>query len=44
MTGEGELTFKGTDAYEGQFTMHAEQFDMQMHLAGKKIGTCENPE
>jgi hypothetical protein len=44
MTGEGELTFNGTDTYEGQFTMHAQQFNMQMHLTGKKIGTCDNPE
>ena len=44
MSGEGELTFNGTDAYEGKFTMHAEQFDMQMHLSGKKIGTCDNPQ
>jgi len=44
MTGEGELTFNGTDTYEGQFTMHAPQFDMQMRLTGKKIGSCDNPE
>jgi len=44
MTGEGELTFNGTDSYEGQFTMHADQFNMQMHLSGKKIGACDSPE
>jgi hypothetical protein len=27
----------------GMFTMHAPQFDMQINLTGKKIGTCDNP-
>ena len=44
MTGEGELAFNGTDAYEGHFTMHMQQFDMNMALTGKKIGACDNPE
>jgi hypothetical protein len=43
MTGEGEINFTGTDAYTGMFTMHAPQFDMQINLTGKKIGTCDNP-
>ena len=43
MTGDGEINFTGTDAYTGVFTMHAPQFDMQINLTGKKIGTCENP-
>ena len=44
MTGDGEINFTGTDAYTGMFTMHAPQFDMQINLTGKKIGTCDNPE
>jgi hypothetical protein len=44
MTGEGEIAFNGTDAYEGHFTMHMAQFDMNMALSGKKIGACDNPE
>jgi hypothetical protein len=44
MTGEGEINFTGTDAYTGAFTMHAPQFDMQINLTGKKIGTCDKPE
>lgn len=44
MTGEGEINFIGTDAYEGQFTMQGAQFNMLMKLTGRKIGTCENPE
>jgi hypothetical protein len=43
MTGEGEINFSGTDAYTGMFTMHAPQFDMQINLTGKKIGSCDNP-
>ncbi len=44
MSGEGELNFNGTDAYQGQFTMHSQQFNMQIALSGKKIGSCDNPE
>lgn len=44
MTGEGELTFNGTDAYVGVFNMHSDQFDMKIDLTGKKIGTCDDPE
>ena len=44
MTGEGEINFNGTDSYTGVFTMHSEQFNMQMNMTGKKIGTCDNPE
>jgi hypothetical protein len=44
MNGDGEINFNGTDSYEGHFTMHSAQFDMQMALSGKKLGACENPE
>ena len=44
MTGEGEINFTGTDAYEGQFTMHSDQFNMQIVLSGQKLGSCDNPE
>ena len=45
MTGEGEINFSGTDDVNtGVFTMHAPQFDMQINLTGKKIGTCDKPE
>lgn len=43
MTGEGEIAFSSSDAYEGHFTMHMPKFDMHMALTGKKIGSCENP-
>jgi hypothetical protein len=44
MTGEGEITFKGSDAYDGGFTMHTGKFDMHMALSGKKLGACDNPQ
>ena len=44
MTGEGELTFSGTDSYTGVITMQASGMNMQVNLTGKKIGTCDNPQ
>jgi hypothetical protein len=44
MTGNGEITFNGSDAYSGFVKLDAEQMSMQINLAGKKIGTCDNPE
>jgi hypothetical protein len=44
MTGEGEITFNGTDAYSGFVRMNAEQMNMQINMTGKKIGACDNPE
>jgi hypothetical protein len=44
MTGEGQIIFKGSDAYEGEFTMKSEQFEMHMALSGKKVGACDNPQ
>lgn len=44
MTGEGEITRMGTDAYKGQLTaqgnMHGQAFDMKIGYAGRKIGSC----
>jgi len=44
MTGEGEIRFTGADAYEGEVRMTGEEMNMTMKLAGKKIGTCNNPQ
>ena len=44
MTGNGEITFNGTDSYSGFVNMQAEQMNMTINLTGKKIGTCDNPE
>jgi uncharacterized protein DUF3617 len=43
MTGTGEITFEGTDAYSGQISATAEGMAMTINLSGKKIGTCDNP-
>ena len=44
MTGDGEVTFNGTDAYTGFVNMNAEQMAMRINMTGRKIGTCDNPE
>jgi hypothetical protein len=43
MTGTGEITFQGSDAYTGKITATAEGMAMTINLSGKKIGTCNNP-
>jgi hypothetical protein len=43
MTGTGEITFDGTDAYEGQIAATADGMAMTIKLSGTKIGTCDNP-
>ena len=43
MTGNGEITFEGTDKYTGFINATAEGMTMTINLSGKKIGTCNNP-
>ncbi len=43
MTGTGEMTFEGTDAYTGQINATAEDMPITIKLTGKKIGTCDKP-
>lgn len=43
MTGTGEITFEGEDAYTGAITATADGMNMTINLSGKKIGTCDNP-
>lgn len=44
MTGEGEITRLGKDAYKGEMrargNMQGEAFDMTVRYAGRKIGSC----
>ncbi|HEX4869728.1 MAG TPA: DUF3617 family protein [Moraxellaceae bacterium] len=44
MTGEGEITRLGKDAYKGEMrakgNMQGEAIDMKISYAGRKIGTC----
>jgi Protein of unknown function (DUF3617) len=41
MTGEGEITRNGTDAYAGAMTMHMAEGDMTMKYTGRRIGDCD---
>ena len=43
MTGNGEITFEGTDSYTGAINATAEGMTITINLSGKKIGTCDNP-
>jgi hypothetical protein len=43
MTGDGEITFNGTDSYTGAINATAEGMTMTIRLAGKKTGTCDKP-
>lgn len=43
MTGTGEITFEGEDAYEGAITVTADGMNMTINLSGKKLGTCDKP-
>jgi hypothetical protein len=44
MTGTGEITFDGTDSYTGAIDVTSEGVNMTIKLAGKKVGTCDNPQ
>jgi Protein of unknown function (DUF3617) len=43
MTGSGEMTFEGTDAYTGEINATADGMNMTIKLTGNKIGTCDKP-
>ncbi len=43
MTGDGEITFSGTDSYTGAINATAEGMTMTINLTGTKIGTCDRP-
>jgi hypothetical protein len=43
MTGQGEITYEGTDAYTGTIKYTSSEGNMTINLTGKKIGTCDNP-
>jgi hypothetical protein len=44
LTGNGEMTFENADAYSGVINATAQGMNMTIRLAGKKIGTCDNPQ
>ena len=43
MTGKGEITRQGDDAYTGSIAYASEQGNMTIKLAGHKVGSCDNP-
>lgn len=43
MTGKGEITRQGNDAYTGSISYASAQGNMTIKLSGRKIGDCDNP-
>jgi len=44
MQGTGEINFEGSDAYTGAIQATSQGMNMTIKLAGKKVGTCDNPQ
>ena len=44
MQGTGEMTFEGPDSYTGAIQATSQGMNMTIKLAGKKVGTCDNPQ
>ena len=43
MTGQGEITYEGTDSYSGAIKYVTDDGNMTINLTGKKIGGCDHP-
>ena len=43
MTGQGEITYEGTDSYSGTIKYVTDDGNMTINLTGKKIGGCDHP-
>jgi len=43
MTGQGEITYEGTDAYTGTIKYVTDDGNMTINLTGRKIDSCDNP-
>jgi hypothetical protein len=43
MSGKGEITREGNDAYSGSIVYAARRGNMTIKLAGHKVGECSNP-
>lgn len=44
MTGTGEMTRTGADAYSGTIKFTSAQGNMTLTLSGSKVGDCDNPQ
>lgn len=42
-TGEGEITYEGTDSYTGTLKFLSDDGNMTINLTGHKIGGCDHP-
>jgi hypothetical protein len=43
MTGTGEITRQGADAYSGTIKISGEEGGMTIQISGHKVGVCDNP-
>ena len=43
MTGQGEITYEGTDSYSGAIKYVTDDGNMTINLTGHKIGGCDHP-
>ena len=43
MTGQGEITYEGTDSYTGTIRYITDEGNMIINLTGKKIDSCDKP-
>ena len=41
MSGRGEITYSGTDAYAGSIRFESAEGAMTLELSGKRVGTCQ---
>ena len=44
MQGKGEMTFDSPDSYTGAIQATSQGMNMTIKLAGRKVGTCDNPQ
>lgn len=44
MTGAGEITFDGSDAYAGAIRFDSGPMKMSVRLTGRKLGACDDPQ
>jgi hypothetical protein len=43
MTGQGEITYDGTDSYTGTIKYASAEGNMTINLTGNKVGGCDKP-
>ena len=43
VTGTGEVTRQGSDAFTGTINLTSDEISMTIQLSGKRLGACDNP-